>query len=167
MKKLLFASIIVFCLIILGCETRYYAVSITNNTSKTVSYTYNDITDSLSASETKVYEVKAYTQPPKDIVDQNGIASLILNQNSDSFAFIDATPCQLNVLNNLPVNITIKADNYIDNNNLMELEINANTTNTDAVIYTKNPNFTSVSNYPIIINWNITGNIMELLKIFV
>jgi hypothetical protein len=165
MKKLLFL-IIVACGVVSGCETKYYSVSITNkSTTKTVSYTYNGVSERLPVSETKFYEIKAYTEPPKKIVDQNGIASLKMNQNLDDFTFIDKTPFDLKVINELAIDITIKADNYIDNNGSMELTIDANKENTDAKIYTKSPIFTSATNYPdkIEFSYNIAEDVMWVI----
>jgi hypothetical protein len=128
MKKLLFAGIV---LLVLGCDTKYYSVLITNNSAKSVSYTYDDVSDTLAASQSKTYEVKAYTQPPKDFVDQNGIASLKMDQKGDSFTFIDATPIYMNILNTLPVDVKrIKAHNFIDNNGVFVISVPKNMTST-------------------------------------
>jgi hypothetical protein len=162
MKKLLFMLGVVL-LLVLGCETKYYPVSITNNTAKSVSYTYDDVSDTLPASQSKTYEVKAYTQPPKDFIDENKIASLKMEQKGDSFTFIPATPLDLKVINKLPIDITIKADNFIDNNGSMELEIKKDTESTGAKIYTKNPRFTSTSNYPIVYEWAVVENEMSVV----
>jgi hypothetical protein len=169
MRNLLLAVGIV--LLMAGCgEGNNYSVSITNNsTDKAVSYTYDGHSDTLSVSETKFYEVKAYTEPPKKIVDQNGIASMKMNQKGDSFTFIPADPLNLKVKNQLPYDVTIKADNYIDNSGSMELTINSDDENTDAKIYTKNPRFTftfdqpTIYSYPIIYELAIVGEEMSVI----
>jgi hypothetical protein len=131
------------------------------STVKTVSYTYNGISDTLAPSESKTYEVEAYTLPPANIADQNGIASIIMKRNGDLFTFIDAKnndpslELNLKVVNTLPISITIKANNYIDDNNSMEMSISANSEKS-SLIYTRNPNFSTINtNYPVIFEWSI------------
>ena len=164
MKRLFVLTSIVFILISCG-DVKFYSVSISNNSSKSVSYTYNGISDTLTVSETKQYEVEAYTQPPKNIVDQNGIASLTIKTNgmTGDYTFLGATPLDLNVINRLPVDITIKADNYIDNNGSTELVIGLNAESTGAKIYTKSPKFTSTANYPIIVEYSVDENVMSVI----
>jgi len=145
-----------------GDATRY-SILITNSSSKTVSYNYNDISDSLAPSDSKTYEVLAYTQPPKNIIDQNGIASLKMEHNRDSFIFNDAVPFNLNVANKLPIDVKIKADNYIDDNGLTEFTISANAEKTTAKIYTSTPKFTSQTNYPVIIEYNVNSDTVYVI----
>ena len=150
-----------------GCNGKeFYTVLITNaSEEKTVSYEYDGNSDSLDVSETKQYEVKAYTQPPKNIADQNGVASLVMNTNgmTGEHTFYDAAPFDLNVINRLPVDITIKAGNFIDNNGSTELTIASNNESTGAKIYTQTPEFTSTSNYPVNIEWAIDKNEMSVI----
>jgi len=165
MKKLSFIVTVVFFLFSCG-EKEFYPVLITNDSSKTVSYTYNDVDDTLPASETKDYEVKAYTPPPNNITDENGIASLVIYTHNltGDYTFYDADPLDLHVTNKSPVEITIKADNFIDNDGLTELTIdpNPNEANTDAKIYTKTPKFTSTTDYPMVVEWTIVENVMSV-----
>jgi hypothetical protein len=166
MKKLIIITSIVF--VLLSCsefggegKTRY-SVSITNNSEKekTVSYTYNGISDTLAFSDTKNYEVKAYTEPPKNITDQNGIESIELKANgmTGNYTFSDLTPLDLNVINKLPIDVLIKAGNYIDDSGSPIFTISANAEKITAQIYTSKPNFTSLINYPVIIDWNFSDN---------
>ena len=161
MKKVIF-FVIIAVFLVLGCgETELYSVSITNNSTKTVSYDYNGGTGTLAVSQTNVYKVKAYTQPPKNILDQNGIASIKMNTDgmTGNYAFTDAAVFALNVVNNLPVEITIKADNFIDDNGSTELTIGENTEKNTARIYTSKPRFTPlVNNYPVTIDSNFDDN---------
>jgi len=161
MKKMAVFAII--SMLFLECDVKeLYTVLVTNESSKIVSYEYNGDSDTLAIQESKTYEVKAFTQPPKDITDQNGIASLIMKQNgmTGNYTFSDATSLKLNVINRLPIDITIKADNFIDNNGSTELTIESNGENTDAKIYAKSPKFTSTTNYPIIIEYTVVENEM-------
>jgi hypothetical protein len=164
MKKLILVFSIV-CLFI-SCETRYYSVLVTNNSEKgrTVSYTYNGSSDTLAPSESKTYEVEAYTLPPANIKDEYGIASIKVERDEDIFTFVDAEPIIFNVINSLPISITIKADNYIwdGNDNSFELSIPAQEERTEGLfIYTANPKFTTESDYSVIFDWNINDILDE------
>jgi hypothetical protein len=164
MKKI--AVLAIVSMLFLGCGQEYYTVLITNNSTKTVKYTYNGIDDTLNTSTSKTYEVKAYTQPPQNIIDNNGIASIKMERRNDTITFTDATSLNLKVLNKLPVALTIKADNYIANNTSTELTISANAENTSAKIYTRNPRFTATTtsnaHYAIKYTVKIDGNDMSV-----
>jgi hypothetical protein len=93
MKKLIFVFGII-CLF-LACDTKYYSVLITNVSSKTVLFTYNDSPDTLAPNASKTYEVKAYTQPPINIIDENGIASIEMTRNGEQFIFREKSDSSL------------------------------------------------------------------------
>ena len=168
-KLVVFTVFAIISMLFVGCGNKeFYTVLIKNESLlKTVSYEYDRNSDTLTPNQSKTYEVKAYTQPPKSIVDQNGIASLKMERNGDHITFADETSLDLNVINMLPVDITIKADNYIDNNGSTELKIESNDESTLAKIYTKSPKFTSTTNYPtnypIIVEYTIVGNGMSVI----
>jgi hypothetical protein len=65
---------------------------------------------------------------------------------------------------NLEETIKSKYHSYIDNNGSPELTVTKNTENTGAKIYTKNPRFTSTSNYPVIYEMAIVENEMYKQK---
>ncbi len=161
MKKLTL-FIVVVGLIVVSCETRYYSVVVKNNSSKNVSYSYDGLHTTLAPLDFKTYEVAAHTQMPSNIVDQNDIASLKMERVDDQYIFTDATPLTLNVINSLPSGIPIMADNYIDNGGSKTLSLNANSEGS-AIIYTKNPNFSTTSNYDVIFDWEVNGNVMSLI----
>jgi len=153
-------------LFLVSCDVvNPYSFSITNDSSKIVSYTYGGIPDTLVVSETRNYEVKGTNngEAPKNVFDENGIASLDTIFISGDYFFKDATPLNLNVINTLPIDITIKADNFIDNKGSTELTIPKNDESTGALIYTKSPKFTSTTNYPIIVERTIVGNEMWVI----
>jgi hypothetical protein len=163
-KKILFAAVLTV-LLVAGCDTtELYTVSITNESSKTVSYVYNDSSDILAEQETKIYEVKAHTQPPKNYVDQNGIASVSIKYDNmtGDYTFIEADYYNLIIKNEFPFDVTITAGNFIDNGGSKSLTVNTGTTNTSAKIYTKHPTFMSTLSYPVIFEWNINGNEMSV-----
>ena len=163
MKKLIFVLAVLATLLVVGCETKYYTVLVTNDSSKTVSYTYNNTSDTLAAKTSKTYEVKAYTQPPKDISVPGALSVKITSKGGDTFTFVDIEPYNLNVVNKLPIEVKIKADNYIDDNGSTKLVIDANTEKTTAKIYTSNPNFTALTDYPVIIDWNYKNDAINVI----
>ena len=141
MRKL-FIIISAFGLII-GCDTANYRVSITNRSGKVVTYSYNGVPCFLSVAETKTYKVKEYTLPPTDIVDQDKIASIKLEMDykTGNYLFTDAEYYYLTVINLCPFDMTISAGNVIDQNVIVATA--GTTTDTGAIVYTKNPRFTS------------------------
>jgi hypothetical protein len=156
MKKLLFVAGIV-CLLS-ACGTEYYSVSVINDTEKNVSYDYNGSSDTLEAKASKMYEVKAYTQAPQNINVPDGALSVTMNQKRNTYTFVDAKPFNLNVVNRLPLEVKIKADNYIDDDGSVEFIIDGGTEK-NAIIYTSKPKFTSsIENHPVIIDWNFKDN---------
>jgi len=163
MKKLILVFSIA-CLFI-SCETKYYSVSITNDSKKrTVSYTYNGSSDTLDPGDSKTYEVKAYTQTPTNIKVLNYALSVTMNQKGDTFTFVDVEPIIFNVVNSLPVEVTIKADNYIwdSKDGKIELSVPPQTEIPNEkrpeklFIYTEKPKFTITSDYSVKYEWNIT-----------
>jgi len=177
MKKLLLTLSIIFLLVVSCSEdNKYYSVSITNNSTRNVSYTYNGISDTLEVSQTKKYEVVAYTQSPQNLLDQNGIASVELTYNgiTGDYTIIDSSfvPLKLNVMNTLPVDVKrIKANNYISHNNTYLINVPKDSNISDNLyIYTNNPNFTLEADsdgrvepsYPIIFDWKIINNDNEI-----
>jgi len=164
MKKLILTlSIVSFLLSCNNSEVfgnkKYYSISITNNSTRIVSYTYNKISDTLTVSETKKYEVETYTQPPENVIDQFGIESIKCVKKDLVYTISDLKPYNLNAKSKLPVDVKIKSDNYIDDNESPILTIEANTEKT-VKIYTTRPNFKSITNYPFVIDWNIIGDTM-------
>ena len=172
MKKLFFAAGIV-CLLA-ACETKYYSVLITNTSSKTVSYTYNDSSDTLDPDASKTYEVKAYTSPPAKINDENGIASIEMKQDEDKFIFKDAAQIEMNILNTLPVDVKrIKAGNYISYKDSFLVSVpKGETISEELFIYTDKPNFSLEADsdgiiepsYPIHFDWKITDELDDSEK---
>jgi len=164
MRKLgVFTVILTTCL--LGCDVASYSIVLTNATeTKTVSYTYNGTSDTLGPLETRRYEVGAWTQPPVNVVDQNGIASVHVRTSgtTGNHTFVYIRPIILEVKNTLPVNATIRAGNFIDNGGLKELTvISGETTESTIFIYTENPSFTMTGNFPANFGVNIVTLICE------
>jgi hypothetical protein len=157
MKRLILTIFIVFIFFSCG-DIKYYDVSITNNSTKTVSYIYNGHSDVITISETKNYEVKAHTQPPQNVLDQNEISSIRTTKQNLEYVFSDAIPFDLNVVNTLPIDVNFIAGNFIDYNGSNELQIEAYSEITTAKIYISNPSFTSLIDYPVIINWNFCND---------
>ena len=161
-------------MILSSCDLQnYWNYTVKNESSKTVSYKFNNGTiDTLMPSQIKNYQINR-GERHSAISNVNagnpyGFGySVILLHNGTDYTFIDNSPFNLRVINTLPIDITIKADNFIDNNGSVELKIEANTENSAATIYTKKPNFTYISNHIIIIDWEfikdavVEGEVIE------
>jgi YD repeat-containing protein len=140
MRNLLGLFIVV---LLVGCDATYYPITITNNSSKTVAYTYDGSSDTLAPTFSKGYQVKAYTQDPNIIsIVPEGPLSVKLSRGNESYTFENVSPIDLHVANTLPFSVTIKADSYIDaGSGLIELTVEANTEITTAKIYNSKPKF--------------------------
>jgi len=68
-----------------GCEATNYTVTIKNDSSIAVSYTYNGLSDTLTTTnKSKTYEVKAYTQPPIITMNETDKAKIqMIRQGGD------------------------------------------------------------------------------------
>jgi hypothetical protein len=156
-----FLLIVFVVLTLVACEVRYYSVLIANNSSKNVSYEYNGSPDTLDSDKSKTYQVKAYTHPPKNI-SVTGAMSVKMETrlSGEEYAFVNAAALDLHVLNTLDVELTLMADNYIDNSGETSLTIPANTEIKTAKIYTTTPHFTITSGYSPAITWKIEDNVM-------
>ena len=161
-KQILIAALVV---LFLGCENKeYYAVVITNDSEKNVTFAYNDSTDTILAGENKIYEVKAYTQSPRDYFDQNGIESVNMKYENltGNYIFINADYYNLNVTNEFPFDVTFSAGNFIDNGGSKSITVNTGGTNTSAKIYSKTPQFTSTLSWEAVFEFSISGNDMNV-----
>jgi hypothetical protein len=129
----------------MGCGEKYYDVLIKNESNKTVSYNYNGSSDSLDPLGSKHYTVGAYTQAPNNISVQTGALSIKLTQNYDTYFFKNIPAIDMYVLNTLSVDVTIKADEYIENGSSTELIVPSDTEVKTAKIYTLKPTFKIIS----------------------
>jgi len=168
MKKLLFFGLLISLLFSCGEKTTY-SVSFTNDSSKEAAYTYNDVSDTLPANETKVYEVGPYTQAPTNISDVNGIASIVMKQDhlTGNFTFYNVDCYKLTVKNEWFHKITIRADNYVDFNNngeqFLTVEAEGEIEESAGVkVYTSSPKFTLTPSYPYDPVLEIVGDVMSL-----
>ena len=149
-------------LLFTGCEVASYSILLTNATeTKTVSYTYNGISSTLGSQETRFYNVGAWTQPPTNVVDQNGIASIsvVTNEGTGDHTFVYSRIIILEVLNTLPMCVTIQADNFIDDKGSMQLNVGTGETAGPAIIYTENPRFTVTTGFQV--NFDINTTVLE------
>ena len=179
MKKLLFVFGIV--LLLGSCEKKsYYSVSITNKTDKTVTYIYNGLSESLAPLTSKTYEVEPYSLPPTNYKDHFGIASININTDNltGNYFFTNADFFYLEVISHLKIDATLKADNFLFNENGYrdekdeienyhsvlikysdepdvepEEEEEIKKADKSLRIYSKNPNFTVSSSLPVISKW--------------
>jgi hypothetical protein len=152
MRKLVGILIVCFFFSFWGCETKYYSVTITNESSKQATYTYNDSTDTLESEGSKAYQVKAYTQSPRDISVSQGAMSVKMHvlASGEEYRCEGLSPIPLQVHNKLGILITITADKYIEDgagNTVLTIE-------PIAKIYTDHPQFIVSSGTMENVSWN-------------
>jgi hypothetical protein len=159
-----------------SCGTKYYSVTVRNNSSKAVKYTYNNTTDTLASSSSKKYQVEAYTQQPKDI-SVPGAASVkmrIIYPGSE-YLFEDIPSMDLEVVNNLTISVRITAGTTIEDavgNPFIECpESEGAPSRTAGKIFTDKPVFESTPKYEerpdfpessVSFSWYISDNLMTV-----
>jgi hypothetical protein len=167
----LFAALTLF-----SCGTKYFTVTVENQSSKDVTYTYTGIEETLPVSGSRVYHVEIYTPPPGDISVPGAMSVEMESQDSgERYVFKDIDPSYfplaLHVTNNLSIPVELRAGKYIhdkltyeyidDGSGGTRLFIPANMDAT-AAIYTVHPNFT-VFLYTPTITWEIKNDVMEVV----
>jgi len=161
MKKLFF---ILFIIAFLGsCAGEFDDVlyTINNKSSGTVSYLFNDISETLNKDESKTYppinSEKGMFFPKIDFTVHHPRSINLTKLNKGSagifYTFTDNTSLVLNVKNTLTTPITLKANNFISvsddtgadafNNEQFTLTIKEDATE-KALIYTASPKFTII-----------------------
>ena len=164
--------IIFICLTIASCGNlaEDWIYKVTNESSKTVSYNFNNGSiETLAASESKEYHIKRgekhTTIGSIDVPPPFGYGfSVLLKINGANFTFVDNKPYALHVTNSLIYDIKINAGSYIDNNGSTSLIIKANENDTSSKIYTNKPSFSSsLSGYPVKFDWNFSNNTVYLI----
>jgi len=158
MKKSFFVLLIA---VFLGsCQGEFDDViyTITNDSSKAVSFLFNDIWETLNDGGSITYAINSQKGifAPKDFTKGHHPRSLKLTRLNKGaagifYTFSDNAPLSLNVKNNLETPVTVKADNYISgsedtgvgafNDELFTLTIKENNCE-KASIYTSSPYFT-------------------------
>jgi len=186
MKKLLF---LLFIAVLLGsCQGEFDNVNytITNESSKTVKFSFYDDSKSLNNSESITYNISSAQGrfAPQEIDFSGHKKSVNLNMVNNGtagifYTFTDNAPLTLNVENKLSIPVTVKADDFIDNKGKLTIEIKEGENET-ALIYTSTPNF-SVNDertsdleqaktvhipypypYPITADWELIENTINL-----
>jgi hypothetical protein len=110
-----------------SCET-YYSVSITNESSKTVHFSYDGPTHELPPAGTNVFSVLPYASTPMSFWELHRVSeALAWNKTETVTGFYLLTPIPLRMANTLPVNISVTAGDFIDggrNKTAVEIEEN-------------------------------------------
>jgi hypothetical protein len=180
MKKPLF---ILFIAVFLGaCQGEFDDVTytITNDSSKPVSFSFNGISKNFNKGDSITYTINSGKGRiiPKNVTFSGHIrnVSLItLNKGTSGifYTFSDNNPLPLNVKNTLTTPITIKADDFIGasgdtgsafNAEQYTLTIPNNNTVVKALIYTSFPNFTLITPpapKPVI-DWKLENNTINV-----
>jgi hypothetical protein len=149
-----------------ACETKYYAVTVQNNTAKTISYTYDDRAETLNPWEAREHQIRPYAPPPKDAADGNGIKSVKVEAlaSGEAYSIVDVPPIPLEVSKSLAVDVRITAGGYIEHSGNPFIEMPATSTSVSATIYTEHPVFESspkyegqpdLDSYPVTFEWEL------------
>jgi len=182
MKKTLFISLIIIFLLSCSREFDDIIYTITNDSSKTVSFTFNDALETLDKDESITFAINSQKSGfvPKDITFDGHSRSVNLTRLNKGtagifYVFSDNTPLTLNVENTLTMSVTIKADIFIDSNDDTSpdafngddftLTINEGAVE-KASIYTSAPNFTVVSPpapYKVNIEWELKDGAINVV----
>jgi len=166
MKNLLLILGIVF--LTGSCDlAEHWEYTVTNESSKNITYVFNGLSDAIDPTETKSYKInrgESHTTINNIEAGNYGYGmSVLLISNGTVYTFINNNPFTLSIINTLPVSVTIKADGFIDNGGSAETEIEGNQEKS-VFIYTKKPNFSLVSEpRPIIFDWNFENNTVYLI----
>jgi hypothetical protein len=149
MKRRFLLLVIMAGMVLVSCETRYYSVMVRNNSSKAVTYIFNNVKDTLPPSGAREHQVEAYTQAPKEL-SVPGAMSVKMEYISkdDSYLFTDSTPLELKIINPTVYDVrVIEEGRYAgDNADHPYIECLKNTTTTGK-IYTTKPVFKSMPKY--------------------
>jgi hypothetical protein len=151
MKKLLFLLFITVFWVSCQGEFDNVKYTITNDSSKDIKFTFNDITETLAKDTSIVYTVsseKGRFAPENPIYSghKKSVNLETLNNGAAGifYTFTDNAPLTLNVVNTLSIPVTVKADDFIeydDGETAIEIiEIKEKGKET-ALIYTPTPNF--------------------------
>jgi len=102
---------------------------------------------------------------PQNVIFTGHPKSIRMETKGYSYSFIDIDPINLNVVNSLPIDVTLKAGDYIDNGSGSDEFFVPRGDEEIATIYTSKPDFTVVlpSGYPIIIDWEFSGDTVYVI----
>jgi hypothetical protein len=171
MKKVLFIVVVAAVAGLFSCEQTYYAVRIENKSSQRVWFSYSGSDYELAAGAGETYPVAAYTQPPVVLgVVPDDVCKVEMKTGNDYYEFTDAQAIPLHVANWLPVEVTLTAGKYIDDNGALDLTIFAGdvkipTQSEPINIYTKKPVFSVTANgepYPCNVTFTIRNDEMHV-----
>jgi len=171
MKRLL---LLLNVLLIIACSKDFDDINykITNNSSKTVLFFFYNTNNILNSNESVSYIINSgegMFSPknielcdPEDHPKSIKMDKLNLGTNGYIYEFKDNQRYVLSVINTLPIQVTIKSDDYIDHEGELTLTIPANERK-DSHIYTSKPNFSLISEtFPITFDWILNNNIVYL-----
>jgi hypothetical protein len=174
MKKLLVAAFVILC--VSGCDVTYYSVTITNHSSKEVTFSYNDSPHTLASQAVSETQVKAHTRPPKDISVSGAMSvSMTAVEAGNGYLFEDAPSIPVTVYNTLPFAVRLaEKGNYLeDGNGSLFIDCpKQDSTKTAGTIYTKTPVFYLQNNdqyndqYPVNFEYTLSddGNMVVTVR---
>jgi hypothetical protein len=158
MKKIIIIAFISIAL--LGCPVEYAAITVSNETLKHISYTFDGNNDALAPGESKAYPVaksKNYEEIYKAIIPLNVAVTdghpkcVYMSRSGLDHTFLPATVITLKVKNNNSETVTIENE-YLDNSLSTSLTLPGNSLpgtpppeSPEIIIYTDAPVFSAVT----------------------
>jgi hypothetical protein len=174
MKKPGLVTILCAVLALLSCDPKYYTVTVENQSSKAVTYTYNGVQTTLVKGGSKEYQVEAFTLSPGDISVEKAMSVEMESHGSgERYVFKDRKSLVLEVENKLGQDIYLTADKYIETAasppaTELQFKVSPSSTGT-AKIYTETPRFTVLATpsalfYPApSVSWEIKDSVMKVV----
>ena len=152
-------------LFFVGCNFEYDTQSVTNKSSKTVSYTmyYEKGTFQLAPGEMKEHSTPHNSHlPPRGIsVSPMPYDVEMKTINGLTYEFITTSSIALSIVNTLPVSIEISTGT-IEYMSVPSITVPPNSVETSS-IFTKKPKFVNESKYPVIIDWNFADDTIYVI----
>jgi hypothetical protein len=148
----------------------YINYTIKNNSSKSVSFTFNNTSNTLNSNESVAYIINSGEGVfyPKNITFSGHIKSIILDRlnlgaGAYKYTFNNNIRYKLEIVNSLSIAVSITSDDNIDNNGAISISIPANT-KVDTYIYTSKPNFKLTSDpFPVVFSYTFNNDILYLI----
>ncbi|MCL2411970.1 MAG: hypothetical protein FWC97_10055 [Treponema sp.] len=158
MKRLL---LIILPLFVLSCDFYDYNFhTVVNETQRTIFYTFNGSANMIIPYGSNEYRTTAGTRFTGigniDAGSPHGFdISVRLVRSGTTYTFISVEPYKLDVINTLPIAVTISAGGFIKHNgDETSMLIPASPDRVTAEIFTSNPTFTTTANFPVNFEWN-------------
>ena len=144
MRSIKLAFIFIPIVLIMGCDFEYHDLSVTNNSSKIVSYTMfeENGTFQLNPGKTRIHKTPHNSHlPPSNIsVSVMPFNIKMVSINTLTYEFENIDPIGLHIANTLPVSVEISTG-VVEYMSVPSITVPANSIDDTNSIYTKNVKF--------------------------